>query len=339
MPYAPGIEYRGDRYLFEGISNLGAGIGGAIKQYRDTRDQSRAADAAFETLMAATAPMIQRGDVPPELAQELRDAPKFSGLSAAAKTKKLGQLGISLQMLMQDADQRERQQGRVDQRALQQSLYDLNRQEADRKAARQSATDAALRDAMPAFEMGTDNTGVGGSYIDAALANNPGADPSAILEALTKARTARRPTEQNLGADQMLEPFAIGGRKGLYNRRTGQTMLDADQGDGNAVPYKDEQGNVVAYGVKSGNRTQIVRPPGELTAGDRVKLLKEKASLNQLLTITQKPEDKAAVQSQIAEIDAELAKGKGEKAATPPPATGAPAKRRRYNPATGRLDD
>lgn len=106
MPYNPGIQYRGDQFLFEGIAGAGNSLAGAIREYRDTREKSRAADTAFEGLAGLAGQLAQNGSLPPSLLEQLPDAGKFSGLSLSQKQAKLGSLTASIAQLMADGNQR-----------------------------------------------------------------------------------------------------------------------------------------------------------------------------------------------------------------------------------------
>ncbi len=138
-------------------------------------------------------------------------------------------------------------------------------------------------------------------------------------------------------ADQMIEEFAKGGRTGVYNRRTGQMELDQDASDGRAAPILDENGNVIGHSVRSGNRTQVKWTQDRITSRDRIALLKEKRELANLMSMTTRPDDRAAIQEQMAAIDAELEPTRKPAASTAPSA-GTPPPRRRYNPATGKVE-
>lgn len=339
MPYAPGIEYRGDQYLFRGISSLGDSAAKAIDQYRTTKRESEAADAAFETLVRSAGPMVQSGVIPPELVQEMGDLGKFSGLSASAKKAKLGQLGVSLQMLMQDADRQGAAADRKDASELRRSMHELQRSEFDRRGRREDATSRAVLGLAPVLDMPPDQAGgVMGPALVRALRENPEADATQILDAMTRSqRAAGVRREDYPEAGQMLEPFDVGGRKGLYNRRTGQTMLDQDAADGQAAPIRDETGAIIGYGVRSGNRTQILRPPGVLTARDRIELRKRKKELLDSMPFAETPEEKAEVRNEMAAIDAELAGATNQKPAKATAPAEAP-QRRRYNPSTGKVE-
>jgi len=54
MPFAPATSYRGDQYLFEGISGagraLGSGIEAAVDRYRQIQDAGKSADSFYNAL-------------------------------------------------------------------------------------------------------------------------------------------------------------------------------------------------------------------------------------------------------------------------------------------------
>jgi hypothetical protein len=339
MPYAPGIEYRGDQYLFRGISSLGESAAKAIDEYRTTKRESQAADAAFETLVRSAGPLVQSGVIPPEMARDMGDLGKFSGLSASAKKAKLGQLGVSLQMIMQDSDRQGAAADRQSAADLRRSMHELQREESSRRTRREDATSKAVLGMAPVLDMPDDQAGgVLGPALVSALRENPEADATAILDAMTRTQQRQvRARDYYPEAGQMLEPFDVGGRSGLYNRRTGQTMVDQDATDGQASPIRDETGAIIGYGVRSGNRMQIVRPPGALTARDRIELRKRKQELVDSMPFAQTPDEKAVIQSDLEAIDAELAEGAGVRKPADPKGE-APKPVRKYNPATGRLE-
>ncbi len=339
MSYAPGIEYRGDQYLFRGISSLGDSAAKAIDDYRKTKRESQAADAAFETLVRSAGPMVQSGVIPPELVQEMGDLGKFSGLSASAKKAKLGQLGVSLQMLMQDADRQGAAADRKDASELRRSMHELQRSEFERRGRREDATSRAVLGLAPVLDMPPDQAGgVMGPALVGALRENPEADATQILDAMTRSqRAAGVRGDDYPSANAMLEPFDIGGRKGLYNRRTGNTSMDYDPEQSDPKRFVDEEGRTLGYGVQSGNRMNVLRPAGVLTVRDRIELRKQKKELLDSMPYAQTPEEKAEVRNEIAAIDAELAGGTNQK----PTKTTAPAEapqRKRYNPSTGKVE-
>jgi hypothetical protein len=315
MPYNPGIQYTGDRYLYEAVSGLGRNIAQGIETYRKSKQENQAADAAFETLVSGAAPLVAKGVIGEESMKELGDPSKFSGLSLSAKKAKLGQLGVSFKMLIDQADREERQRQEQELAQYRNATLGMQREEMDERSRSRRDTLRAIMQAAPAVQMDSDNTGMGQAYLDQAIQQNPDADPQAILDLLTRGRRAGGGGESYPGATQMLEPFDIAGRKGLYNRRTGQTMQDQNQDAMQGVPIRDEEGNILNYAVQSGNRTTIVPPRGKVSAGDLGKLMEQKAELRRSrqfvmgqMTGKVKPEKKAELEAELEDLNKDWAR-------------------------------
>jgi len=181
MPYNPGIQYRGDQYLYSAIAGLGKDIGEGIKQYRNDKRESDAATATFETMMKAVAPMVKSGAIPDELGKEFQDAGKFAGMSLSAKKAKLGSLVTSFGMLMRDQEaQANRQRDR--------DLKDYRDRTVKLQEGEQATRDKVRGDTMGALAGTMDNEG------DAAvLQQYPNADPGVVASHLDRqAQTAAR---------------------------------------------------------------------------------------------------------------------------------------------------
>lgn len=244
MPYNPGIQYRGDQYLFEGIASAGNSLAGAIREYRDTREKSRAADTAFEGLAGLAGQLAQNGSLPPSLIEQLPDAGKFSGLSLAQKQAKLGSLTASIAQLMTDSNQRS-------DREMRGAYLDLAKRQDDRSARKDAEetplvlegirlNNAAVRDAGARRQAEQESTA--GLLADLqrfdAMADNPplAMDPT-LLDAIKRpggvelAALARNP-----GVDpetrRSLLSYALDPRKNResWNLTPGQTVV---YGDGN----------------------------------------------------------------------------------------------------------
>lgn len=82
MPYAPGIQPRGDQYLFSGISQLGQGLGEAVRNFVKSKRESDFLDKQMVGLAAAMKPMIDSGEIDPEIVSDME---KFPGMSLAQK--------------------------------------------------------------------------------------------------------------------------------------------------------------------------------------------------------------------------------------------------------------
>lgn len=244
MPYNPGIQYRGDQYLFEGIASAGNSLAGAIREYRDTREKSRAADTGYEELGKLAGLLAQNGSLPKGLIEQLPDAGKFSGLSLSQKQAKLGALTASIAQLVTDSNQRA-------DREMRGAYLDLATRQ-DARSARKDAQEtplvleglrlnnAAVKDAGARRQTEQDsNAGLLSDLqrFDAMAANPPLALDSTLRESLRRpggvelAALARNP-----GVDpetrRSLLGYALDPRKNResWNLTPGQTV---DYGDGN----------------------------------------------------------------------------------------------------------
>ncbi len=178
MPYNPGIQYRGDKYLYGAIAGLGEDIGNAVKQYRNDKRESDAATATFETMMQAVGPMAKSGAIPEGLAKEFQDAGKFAGMSLSAKKAKLGSLVTSFGMLMQDAT-------RQDANRREKDLGDYRKRTLDLQEGEQKNREATRRDTMGVVAGTMDNEG------DAAVMRDyPNADPAVVTQHLDRQSAA-----------------------------------------------------------------------------------------------------------------------------------------------------
>lgn len=244
MPYNPGIQYRGDQYLFEGIASAGNSLAGAIREYRDTREKSRAADTGYEELGKLAGLLAQNGSLPKGLIEQLPDAGKFSGLSLSQKQAKLGALTASIAQLVTDSNQRA-------DREMRGAYLDLATRQ-DARSARKDAQEtplvleglrlnnAAVKDAGARRQTEQDsNAGLLSDLqrFDAMAANPPLALDSTLRESLRRpggvelAALARNP-----GVDpetrRSLLGYALDPRKNResWNLTPGQTV---NYGDGN----------------------------------------------------------------------------------------------------------
>jgi len=145
MPYAPGIQYHGDKYLFDAISGIGRDVGDAVRKYRSEREESQFLDGAFQTMMAGAEPALRAGVVKPE------DIKKFDGFAGASLSKKRGmiaQLGFAMNQWGAQTDRGQRKAeadaaaGRADKSIeIQQGQLDLARQGAARQQDSQDRLD------------------------------------------------------------------------------------------------------------------------------------------------------------------------------------------------------
>lgn len=115
MAYSPAVQPRGDQYLFQGISQLGEGVGQAVAGFRRNKKESEFLDKQMVGLAAAMQPMIQSGEIDPKLVEDME---KFPGMSLAQKR------GTAASMLFQFTEAKEQTRARKEDedRALRNSM-------------------------------------------------------------------------------------------------------------------------------------------------------------------------------------------------------------------------
>lgn len=96
MPYAPGISYHGDQYLYQAISGVGRDLAEGIKRFRESRKQAKETDATLESIGGTTANLVKQGLLDPSLLEQFN---KVASGPAEAKQGFIKGLGQSLQMM------------------------------------------------------------------------------------------------------------------------------------------------------------------------------------------------------------------------------------------------
>lgn len=96
MPYAPGIEYRGDQYLYQGIAGASDALAKGIQRFKEERKQTKETNAAFDSLGGSLEKLISLGAVSPEWAKRYSAA---ANADTATKQGLLKGLGMGMEML------------------------------------------------------------------------------------------------------------------------------------------------------------------------------------------------------------------------------------------------
>lgn len=268
MPYQPGIQYRGDQYYFEGISSLGKSIGEGIRQFRQERDESRAADSAYETLLQMGGPdLLKRsagGDGP-----KLDDLAKFAGQSLSKKKATLGQLGVMLQLSRQSRQDEEQAKYHEDSLANQRAGLEIQRgQLVQQETARQDRNTAVDRQRADVSAVARDTLGalmaLSGqlalpSPVDPA---NPGEYVRSQFPQADPAEVGRWLRENAGGAQRLPQRMNLDGVDVVASPHTGQFQLLHDPKEkAPAAPnypwvYSDDPGEF-ANGVRDLPADQI----------------------------------------------------------------------------------
>jgi hypothetical protein len=293
MPYAPGIQYVGDRYYNQAIQGLGQNLADGIASYRKTKEESEALNSGMEAMGRAMFPLIEEGRIDRKTAEDLGDMSKFSGLSIGAKRAKFGQVAASFKMLLDEADKADRRREQEKLAQYRNAMLGQTDKATQERADRQQATFKLLMQSVPATRMQSNNTGVGDSYLEDAMAANPNADPEVAL-GLMKATQAKGGEDRMPGAAEMLQPFEIGGKRGLYNRRTGQMVTDAPA-EVLAVPVKNAAGEVIGNAMPKGSVGTMIRDPNAVTPATQLRIRKLLTELQQDRMMAEAMKDPAAL--------------------------------------------
>lgn len=314
MPYAPGIQYTGDRYIYEAISGMGQNIAAGIHRYRQDKAENQAVVSAFETLVQSAAPLVQKGRLDPQVLEKIGDPSKFAGLSLSAKKAKLGQAATSFQMLLSEADKADRRRAEEELAAYRNATLGQQDESAKQRDRTRRETLSMLMRAIPGSSVAGGDPARQVELIQA-IHENPNADPGAIADVLFRPEERVKTFDDMFpSAEQMLEPFEKSGKRGLYNRRTGQTLVDHPAEALAGTPIRDSEGNVISYAVPSGNRTVLVRDPQAVTTADRARLMEQRTRLLELRRDAElmKESDPSAViriDEDLAEIDRMMGRG------------------------------
>lgn len=152
MAYNPGIQYRGDQYLFQALTNLGEKAGEAITNYRKDRAESQFLEEQAQGLFDSArqhSNLVRLDDpqVAKALEDEITDLGKFGGMSLAQKRAKVGQLRFQIDSLMKAGQTRQEGRRADEYLGLQRQNVALGQQ----REAREVAQAAAQRQAGQRF--------------------------------------------------------------------------------------------------------------------------------------------------------------------------------------------
>ncbi len=325
--YNPGIQYRGDQFLFEGISSLGKSIGDGIRQFRQERDESRAADSAYETLLQMGGPDLLKRSAGGGDGPKLDDLAKFAGQSLAKKKATLGQLGVMLQLARQSRQDEEQTKYHEDSLANQRAGLELQRghlvqQEAarqDRNAAvdtQRADVQAVTRDTLGAL-MALSGQAALPSPVDPA---NPGEYVRSQFPQADPAEVGRWLRENAGGVQRLPQRMNLDGVDVVASPHTGQFQVLRDNEKAPPAPnfewvYSDDPGEF-AGGVKG-------LPP------DQVKeVIARRNAFNRAMGRNEDP---------LKALLAGLIGGGAPASAAPAPAAGGPAVKT-WNPKTRRAE-
>jgi hypothetical protein len=288
MPYNPGIEYRGDRYLFEGVAGAGQAIAQGVKQWRANKEEGQFLDGRAETLAQLVAPRVAKGgNVDPKV---LDDLAKFPSLSLSQKRGKLAGLEFLLDQNMRQEQAQAVQARHKESTDLQREGLQIQRDQmtaSDERQQRQSEQQSQRDQDTLGMLLGLTDQSALPTPAQALQSQYPNADAK-VMESLLREFT---PTaRERLAIDQG----------------------NLDVGREHAKNRRDQLANEMAR-----------RDRQTLTPSAKASLIKTKTELLSQMAIF--PEMKDSLQESIDEIDAELSAGKVQAAPKPAPAPQDPA--------------
>lgn len=74
MPYNPGIQYRGDAYLAQGISGAGDALAKGLEKFTEERKQAKAVETALGAVGSAVQHMVKQQVLPPDFLAKFQAA-------------------------------------------------------------------------------------------------------------------------------------------------------------------------------------------------------------------------------------------------------------------------
>lgn len=149
MPYNPGIQYRGDQYLFQGISGAGDAIAQGVQQFRKDRRESQFLDEQAEMMGRILGQRVQTGQAGGEGDAEMLKT--LAGFPSKSLSQKRGALAsVMFGIAEQDkAQERAAVQKRADQRnEIDQKQIGLQQAQLDRLVAREDRAAKVDRDSV-----------------------------------------------------------------------------------------------------------------------------------------------------------------------------------------------
>ena len=275
MPYQPGIEYRGDQYLFQGISQAGAGVAEGIKQWREENKQRKKVDATFDAVAGGLGKMVEAGLLPAGTLKQ------FSELQKGPTEAKMGALqgAGELFKMFQQVDEAGRQNKQLGVVAEQLKLAQEAQQNDTSKTSallgaqeRQKAAGSRIAEFLterPGMAVNLDASGRAfksprPGTTPAMVGGKPAGEltPEAALRLTGDALTPEgfvqltgMAQREGAGRPEAMTIDMPDGTKvqGIWTRVQGFQPVAKDNADPKAtVVYRDEEGNPLFYGLQTG---------------------------------------------------------------------------------------
>lgn len=304
MPYNPGVEYRGDKYLFQGIAGAGEALAQGVQKWRANKEESQFLDTRAETMAKLLGPLAASGaeGVDPKVIEELA---QFPGLSLNQKRGKLAGLEFLLDQTQRQAQAQAVQRRHEEEMGLRRAGVELQRGQLLASEARQQreATTQARRDQ----------------------------DTLGMLLGLSGQSELPAPVNREAPGPYLQQQYPMADPRVIDS-------LIRDNSPAAKARLAIDQGNLdVARDQVANRREQVLNESQRvdrkvLTPSALASLQNTKSTLRVSLLGAKTEEDRAAIQEDIDQIDRVLADGLPPRAGAEAPAV------RKFNPKTGKLE-
>lgn len=292
MPYQPGIEYRGDQYLFQGISQAGGAVADGIKRWREESKQRKQINSTFDTVGKAMEKMVEVGAMPPGMLKQFADAQNGTVEAKAGLLTGAGEVFKMFQQTQQMAAQNkqlENEAARVRQEAERLGLLKRQQSRADAADARQQAFAAKLAEASTSTPdvtreypslLGESQPGV--ADFTGGTVTTPGRKAQALtpeLVAQTAGATGTLTPEGAMQLSQLAQKVDAGRPEamtlklgdgsevtGVWDRVKGFQEVEQAKKTGEPIIVSDDKGKPMFYGLPTGKGGLTWKPvsSGEL---------------------------------------------------------------------------
>lgn len=262
MAFNPGTWYRGDEYLFRGISGGADALAEGIKRFREEKKQRKEVEGAFGAVGTTVEKLVKIGSLPPEALRMYADADKGDAATKQGLLKGLSQaLAMSAQGAQMQAGQAETTEREARLKLAQEEGERQKSQEARvaENAARQTAFVEKLRQFVTPSQV------KGGVKYPVPLANR--LTPEAIMKIAAEAgvltpegATGLVQQQDRAGVSREPKMKNVGGKDVIFSEFTGAfTVPDNNETAPmpdviEPTPVLDDKGKVLSYVAQIGGR-------------------------------------------------------------------------------------
>lgn len=288
MAYNPGIDYRGDRYLFEGAKAAGENMGQALQELAKVRAEDQFLGEAMQSL-AKQRSQMGLGEVDPETMQRF-----FSG-SIGAKRGIVSGMGAELSQFAHQQEEQRKAKAQEANMAYQGAIIDQMKAKAA-EAQEYRARDKAFNDELQGMLGGAGTAAGGGDTVINPLQDGTGLRAGELRQETPVAKqdlTAQKMIElgakhgvidpakaaelmermadkKKIQEDRSPRTMRVAGRDVIYSP-TGQFQVMPAQGNEDAPvrEIRDEGGDVIGHQTWNGKQwVNLKTQPTEINVQD-----------------------------------------------------------------------